>query len=339
MKDILWSIAEFIINIVVCVIVVSLTQRIFSLDSVQEILVGSILFIALEVTQLSYRLSRQNKYFGMIESSNLQLDKIAIEVKDLAKLEHSIVSLDEKAKRISEGLRKIATDNSIGNNLFILWYQEKLDALSRHISHTIESRSYYMDAKSSIQEQDRVNVVFQGRENDYFWATSSCEGINWFATARGDIYLRDMYRRFAANQIAGVRRLFIHESESELSKFRTQLCFLLHEQSGYEYKIISRQDFDAIFQGFDDKNLVPDFGIFGNHFVWETSVENQMSIESGYVCVDQKKAIKYTQLYQMLWSHAIYYQIVDEQLKMTYKDCHIDDFRTIYLSATSKSQP
>ena len=336
MKDILLPIAEFIINIIISVVVIGLTQKILNFDSTQGILIGSILFVALGVIQVNYRLSRQNKYFEMVESSNLTLDEINVEVKDINKFEHNINSLDEKTKRVSEGLRKIATDYSSENDLFIPWYHEKLDVLARHLAHTIESKSYYLDA--SIREQDRMNDVFQGRENDWFWATSSCDGITWYTTARGDIFVREMHRKFIAKQMAGIHRLFVYDRESDLTKFITQLCFLLHEQSGYEYKIISRQDFEAIFQGFGDRNLAGDFGIYGNHFVWETSVENKIFIDSGYVCVDDDKLKKYTRLFQRMWSHAIPYEISDEQLKTTYKDCHIDDLRTLYLSTISKTQ-
>jgi len=334
MKNILLPLGEFIINIIISIVVVELTKKYFNFDVPQGILIGTIIFIALEMTQVSYILSRQNRYIVTIERTNSTLAEINDEIKNITNFEHNVSSYDNQLKYISEGLKKIATDYSHENDLFIPWYREMLDSLVKHITHTIENKSYFLDI--NIRDQDRMNDVFQGRKNDWFWATSSCIGIPWYTTTRGEIFIQEMHRKFVANKMAEIRRLFIYETESELSEFCTQLCFLLHDNSKYLYKIISRQDFGDIFKGFGDKNLVEDFGIYGNHFIWETSIENKIFIDSGYVCVDENKIKKYEQLFSKMWSHAIPYKIMDEQLKLTYKYSTINDFRTLYLSAITK---
>ena len=146
-----------------------------------------------------------------------------------------------------------------------------------------------------------------------------------------------MQNKFLAGKINQIKRLFIYDDESELTSFMTQLCFYLHLQSGYEYRVINRIDFEAIIKGFGDRTLVGDFGIYGNYFIWETSTESKIFIDTGYVCVDKERIVKYTGLFEKMWDQAVPYLPNSKGLE-DYKNYQINNFRILYLSAVSSRQ-
>ena len=149
--------------------------------------------------------------------------------------------------------------------------------------------------------------------------------------------MKGLDAKFREGNIISIRRLFIYEQKEELEDFRTRLCFLLHAQSNYEYKIISKKDFDSILLSFGDRTLVNDFGIYGEHFIWETAIENKVFIDSGYVNVDKKRIAKYTELYKRIWTVASKYEILDNELITKYKNFRMVDFRTISCSNSSEN--
>jgi len=306
------SLVEFLVDVVISVILVGLLQLFIPLDAYENILLGMLLVIALVIMRTGFTVFQIHEILSQIQ-----------------KYQNKVEKFSTRLREILDGLRVVASKySSDDNTLFLDWYEDKLASLSNHIRNTIENESFYFDA-SLIQEIDKIyDKVFQGRDIDYYWATSSCKGIGWFLTTSGSAFLKIIDGKFRTNKLMSLRRLLIYDSDDELQDYKTRLCFFLHQQSNYEYKIITRSDFESILNGFEDRTLVQDFGIYGEHFVWETVSDDRITIQHGYICVNDIRLKKYRQLYFKLWEAGIDYKVQDEKFK-EYIGFRMSEFRTL----------
>ena len=196
-----------------------------------------------------------------------------------------------------------------------------LTRIATNICSNLRPHAVFCLTKPKWPKSSKIyDKVFQGRDIDYYWATSSCKGIGWFLTTSGSAFLKIIDGKFRTNKLMSLRRLFIYDSDDELQDYKTRLCFFLHQQSNYEYKIITRSDFESILNGFEDRTLVQDFGIYGEHFVWETVSDDRITIQHGYICVNDIRLKKYRQLYFKLWEAGIDYKVQDEKFKEILKN-------------------
>lgn len=335
MRGYLVALVQFLINVVISSIVVGIAQQILNLNTYQAIILGGVLFVCILAIQIDYRISRISEVSQKIYSQQGEWDEIHENVSRLMGIQNNLQTVNSKLQEISEGLKLITIRQNTEENLFIYWYNDKLDTLKDHINHTIETQSFYFDT-SLLKEQDRIFNIFKGRDTDYHWATASCKGIEWFLTTSGDIFLRAIDTKLKAGQIKSVKRLFIFDTESELYDFNTLLCFFLHEKSGFEFRVMNRGDFEAIFRGFGNRSLVVDFGLYGTHFVWETPPEEKYIIHYGEVCVNKIKMNLYKQLYEHLWSQATPHKIANQDIIEKYNIYRIDSFRRLVLAANTK---
>jgi len=326
MKRLLETLLEFLVSIVVSGILVGILQNYLSLDLFQGILFVILSSLTILALQINYRSSESLK---LSEKFTAQENKILDDINKLVNVQTRLHDYEIKIQRISDGLKFIASKYNNESDFFAPWYDERISNLLNNINHTIETESYYF-IEGQIQEQDRMWKIFKGQKTDYFWATCTCKGIEWFLTPEGDYVTKGLDDTFKHGGLIGIRRLFLYESDDELADFRTTLCFFLHKQSGYEYRVISRKDFDSMLHRFGSSTMASDFGIYGEHFVWETSTEHQVFIESGNVCVSKMKIAKYADLFNKIWAVAMPMEIKDEQITAKYQSLRMYDFRNLY---------
>ena len=336
-KQILPTVGSFLVNVIISVIGAAIVQQLLKLDLYQGVLLGTCLYISIEVIRLGYLFNRNLELLSKLTLRDTTWAETLKLVQSLSVAKNNIIVIDDKIRNISDGLRLIAERYSEADNLFLQWYHDKLDDIAKHISHTIETESYEFD-NSHLQEQKRIYSLFQGRASDYFWATSTCDGINWYATTTGDLFHQNLNAKFQEGKLKGIRRIFIFQDEAELNEFQTRLCFLLHKQSGFEYKVIGKDDFEAVIKNFGDRTMVKDFGVYGAHFVWETDPDEDTPIRLGEFCVNKHRMAKYKQLYELIWDQSVLQEIDDEELLKKYVGYGMDSFRKLLLSSKKSSQ-
>lgn len=328
MKNILYSAGQLVGEVIISGIVTAIVQSALALDTFQGIMLGMTLFICLKVIEVEVKSTRTIDNTTPIGNFTSAWVEIGENVKRLVFLQDRLEGINNKVRQISDGIKVINGRDKTENGLFVKWYDDKIEELLSHISQTIETDSLEYES-FIIKEQDRFFSVFQGRPTDFFWATSSCEGISWYLTPNGEIFLRAVETRFSSGLIPSVRRLFMYTRSTELDEFNTRLCFYLHEQSGYEYKIISKHDFEAVLRAFGNKSLSGDFGIYGTHFVWETTPEAQNMINVGRISQNKNQIANYSQLFKDLWAQGAEYKISDPLFKKKYDGQKIDSLRKL----------
>lgn len=299
------SIGEFGINVVLALVVVAAAHYTLKLEAYQDLIIGMLLYVCVSATLSNRRLARANEADGALLARSEIWDKIAADTNLLATMRTDEEMMTAKLRELDDALGLIVNKYPTNGHLFSHWYRAKLEDVLQHTKHTIESDSYFFDT-SLLEQQDRIySHVFQARANDFFWCTATIKGLEWYLTPAGATFVAGIDAKVEQGLMKGLKRLFVYDTDTELGSFEARLCFLLHENSGYSFKLISSSDFNSILWGFQDSSLVPDFGIYGDHFVWETQQDATVMIEHGQVCVGSERLTRYSQLFEKLWGQAV----------------------------------
>ena len=329
MKDTLVTIGQFIIEVVIVVIITVIIKEILQLDAYQEIVLGIILLTAIWSIGAHINNNRAVALITKVYEQRRVWKETNESVRTIQAKQMFSEGIDTKLKELSKGLLTISERHSTENRLFEHWYQDKLYGLCEQVAHTLETNTAIFDT-SLVLEADRIFDVFQGRPTDWFMATSNCAGagMDFWLTTNGDVFIQNMDAKHRSGKVLSIKRVFSYNSESELKQFKTQLAFYLHQQSGYEFKIIDVKEFESVLHFFEDNSLVADFGVYGTHFVWETPPESKIYLSHGKVCADKLKIEKYTKLFNRLWDQSDYYNL-DVQAFKQYKGLRMDAFRRL----------
>ncbi len=319
---------EFLIEVILAIFTAAIVEKYLNLDEFQSILLGIVAFIGINIIYFDFKLSTNLNHVVNILGMKSKWEETLENTRHTVRVDENIIQLSDKLRDIADGLEAVVKTHSSAEDFFPAWYEDKLNRLKDHIFYTTHYQSYHFDG-SVIQEQSRMYKVFRGEKEDFFWATVDCEMIPLFATPEGEIFLRAIDERVRSGQITNVKRLFIFDSPDQLETLTTKLCFCLHIQSGYDFRIISSQDFETLLYGFGDRNLVPDFGIYGTYYVWETPPK-KIFTERGYICMNDAKIKKYTALFKTIWANASNYSSKNiEELNKKYSQNRLFEFRTI----------
>ena len=318
----------FIANVIVIGIVVAILKDVLKLETYEEILLAITLFIAFTLLELQVNGNKALEQTQDVCSQKPVWVETRDAVRRLKVFQDHVENYSTNLQDISEGLKTIAGKKTTENGLFEHLYEEKLRSLGKHVKHTVQTNCYHFET-TLLQEEDKIYDVFQGRPTDYFWATSTCDGISWFRSTSGEMFLTAIDAKVKGKKVCALRRLFSYKSPDELKKKDVELFLALHAASGYEYKVIKKNDFDNIIKGFHDDSLVPDFGVYGTHFVWETHPDFNIYIESGDFCADKLKVKQYYALFNKLWGQAKNHPV---QITDTYREkgYRVDNFRRLF---------
>ncbi len=325
-RVVLISLGEFVAQVVITVVVAGILQQWLQLDTYQGILSGAVLFLCLLAIQINYRLVQMAGSLRIAGSGHEILVEMRGKVRQLADAERAVEDLDQSLRQIADGIKTLVLRYG-RDDVFVRWYRVKVAGLQRHLQHTLSTQSFDFDM-SLLQERNSYLDSLSGRETDRGSAVSHCEGYTAFATADGTVIARDVDERLQSRNLVSIRRLFVYEDRSELETREMEVLFFLHEQSGYEYRLIRRTDLDTIYQAFGDKSLMRDFGIWGDHFVWETPPENIIG-QLGEICRDEERIAAYKHLYQVLWDAARIHKVTDQEVITVCQGHRIGDFREL----------
>lgn len=308
MKDHIKTIGYFGIYIVISIGCTSIIPIVGSKENYQSILLGILVFLCLTSIHIIFH----KKIWKDTHDR----------VKKILDAQERIEKISPNIKEISDNMKTIAVKYYKKSPLFEKWYGEQLGELRNHTIKTAEEGSFYFKA-SRLKEQDEAFNVFDGRKSDYLWVT--CTDISWFESHLGEIFLRGIYGKFNDGKITEVKRLYIYDEESCLSKFKVELFFYLHETSQWKYKVIAKNNFNSTVKTFGHDDWCIDFGIYGKEYLWKTD-----KIEKGgYMCADASMIAQYTKLYDSLWESLPEYKINNEEIVKNYSNYKIYDYRRL----------
>lgn len=128
--------------------------------------------------------------------------------------------------------------------------------------------------------------------------------VEWFfdINKMSNTYLKMSYSYLKEGRIRNVRRLFVYEKIEELDFILFNLLLRLHQNSGFQIKVIA---FDTFMAHFKREHLSDDFGIYGKHFVFENNMNslNGEELFCGFN-VNPNRINEYTECFNLVWGIA-----------------------------------
>lgn len=189
---------------------------------------------------------------------------------------------------------------------FKKWYKNDIDELKTNLNDTLQKEFVNFPASKLLDQHHPIYQVFDDGENNFFYATSTFKGINWYLSPSGRRFVKFIQKNVESNKIKSVKRLFIYDDangNTELSDPLSQMCFALHKRGVYDFKVITKDEYTRIFKECDKVgNYKTDFGIYGKKFVWETTRDsNKGELTRGEFSMNEKRVNWYMDLFDTLW--------------------------------------
>ena len=113
-----------------------------------------------------------------------------------------------------------------------------------------------------------------------------------------------MDRALAKRRIPETRRLLVYENSADLDSALIALCMYLHLRSHYSVKVIRRADFADVVRNAVSHDFAYDFGLYGKHYVWETTLSPDGLLQRGNLNFSKTTIERYRAIYSSLWSIA-----------------------------------
>lgn len=239
------------------------------------------------------------------------LSKQIIDMKSQLKKTIQITQNNDNSDKIllliSNNIMKLSVDEKQENNIFVNFYIDKLKSIANKIDKSFNSGKfdidYNMDREDYFQLSKSIFKVFNKGNHDYFYTISQSDtiSIEWFfdINRMSNTYLKMTYSYLKEGRIKSVRRLFVYEKITDLEFTLLNLLLRLHQNSGFEIKLISTETFKAHFKR---EHLSNDFGIYGKHFVFENNT-NSLNGEE-FFCgfnVNLNRIDEYTECFNLVW--------------------------------------
>jgi len=317
---------EIFINVVLSIALLELLGKNLNLTTDQQIVIGALFFLSSMAIWFRYEISKISR-----DSEEIAKDRATL-LRTLSQA-NLLVGINPNLRSLADNLQILA-DRYGNNDVFVAWYVRGIEDLQKHLKHTVDSQTFDFDQSMTVERSRILDLLKEGPPS-YFWAVAPCESIPHFADPDGTAFLRQVDERMRLGQIASVRRLFIYSEECPFETFETTLLFRLHEQNGYDYRLIRNTDFETVLNNFHDNTMTRDFGVWGENFVWETPEKNILN-QMGLICRDKKRIAKYKQLYEEMWELATSFKVEDKQIHEICKGHPIYDFRRL-LDARNQS--
>lgn len=216
---------------------------------------------------------------------------------------------DDTLLNLSNSILKLSLDGNADNDIFINFYTDTLKTLSEKVNKSFDTGKFELDYDMNKDDYAQLSKsifqVFNKQTNDYFYTISKCDenSINWFFNINkmSNTYLKIAYSYLQNGKISQIKRLFVYETIDELNYDLINLLLQLHNNSGFNIRFISYNNFLAQFK---KEHLYTDFGIYGQHFIFEN---NNYSSDENTFCgfnVDRSRILEYTECFNTVWDIA-----------------------------------
>jgi len=297
LKSALPKIVDIIVSIISLFAVPVIFHYVLDLSWFENILTGVLVFLIWRIVVIYHENSEIKR---VLLEGNASIEKL-----------HSITV---NRKIPNDNLADIAAlynklNESGKYTFFVKWYKSDIAKLKENLENT-QQQEYVKFAAYKLQDEAHpIYQVFDGKNNDSWCAPCTCEGIHWWLNPYGKSFVDFIQKNVKNKKIKSVRRVFIYRSEDELRHPLVLLCFALHKNEVYNFRVISQDDYDDIFKEKNtDGSYSKDFGLYGKEFVWETTKGyDEHEVILGNFSMNKNRVKVYRDIFESLWKKAVDY--------------------------------
>lgn len=269
-----------------------------------QVLWGTLLFVALSLLECLYllalihgRTAREDEIWDIRDRFDVQLTSIRRSMRTLA------------------GLRPGPT------NIFAEYFGDLIDKDEAAIRDAVTTGEFRVDLQHldlspallstfSGRPQDVLRVVHRFADNDAFFDVHERQ---WF---------HQVYKCVEDKRITEVRRLLIYASDEERLDERSMKIVGFHAHTkGYDYQLMSAEDFEQISRDFRLRGEFIDFGVYGGDYLYRSLMYETTELLGVYSHNDAK-IDRYSKLFDFCWDSSGAFQYEERDTRPT----TIDDF-------------
>jgi len=257
-------------------------------------------------------------------SLSLNVKKMTNKLQEFeSKLQHEFESKLQNDNKIHNTISEIvgnllqmSSDSNPDNDIFVDFYIKNLTTLSGRIYRSLTTKRFEIDYDMNKHDYASLSQsifrVFKGRDTDYFFTISKSNqsDVDWFFDDKkmSGNYLKMAYTYLNEKKIQSVRRIFIFSNNEQLEYKLMILLLRLHQNSGFEVKLLPQDFFE---NHLNNEHLFSDFGIYGDHFVFENNGNPANSLKLCGFSIDSDRICKYRELFTLLWDISYNVQFCD----------------------------
>lgn len=321
-------ILPFSVSVVLAPLLAYLTK-----SSVSDgIIIGIGVFLAIEVIRLSDEVFRDRDWTRRLVELTEAVSQDGRRLALLADRTESYIRDNRHLLTIERTLRSLDRGPR-GNSVIADIVRESVLEVEATGVLAVQEQRLRIDV-GALSSDDALYSVFVGDvSEDFFWATFAPENIAWFQTASGDLFLKAIDSALASRRITEARRLLLYRDVQELDSHAVALCVKLHEMSNHSVRILPLADYQETVRAAAHKTyrLAEDFGVYGRHYVWETAIETNGLLASGYVNYAPDVVSRYIATYEKLWSLSADYpeSVLSRRVPSVPESARLGDFRAL----------
>jgi hypothetical protein len=219
---------------------------------------------------------------------------------------------------IRNSYNELIKSRRIKNDLFTEYFGEAIKAFEESIYEAATKHDLFVD-ENHFSTISLLLATFEGRPSDIIRLVQYMEDLSFMF----DIWSRHYYRRLVGmiedGTVREVRRLFIYTDPSEMEAPDAKRLLDFHaRQPGYDYRIISKGDFQKFCRDLRLNENFADFGIYGDRYAYHTISARSDKIEGTFTS-SERQVNGYIELFDNLWRHAIVPEPVNEKPMPVYE--------------------
>lgn len=249
-------------------------------------------------------------------SLSLNVKKLTNRLQELESTVQNYHKIQNTISEIVGNLLQMFSDSNPDNDIFVDFYIKNLTTLSGKIYRSLTTKRFEIDYDMNKDDyaslSQSIFKVFKGRNTDYFFTISKSNqsDIEWFFDDKkmSGNYLKMAYTYLNEKKIQSVRRIFVFSNNKQIEEELMVLLLRLHQNSGFEVKLLPQEFFE---NHLNKEHLFSDFGIYGEHFVFENNGNPTNGLNLCGFNIDSDRICKYRELFMLLWESSYDVQFCD----------------------------
>ena len=246
--------------------------------SIDQVFLGLFVFLIGATVQVNWELARQRaEHAPDVELWDVRSDADA--------------SLSNIRKHFNDILQR-------RNSLYILYFQRQVRELDQSLFEAATDEDLVVD--QDVDTTDMMLRDFSGGDEHVIRFVHYLSENDTLFDVHATQFFSEVARGVTDKRIKGVKRLFVWESNTEVSEDRSQRLLAFHMNAGFECRLIERSKFERIKR---DSNLptdTHDFGIYGKWYVYR-SRNAAASSHSGVFSSNQQLVSRFITFFDRYW--------------------------------------
>jgi len=215
----------------------------------------------------------------------------------------------------------IERDHRPRPDLFASYYENRLRHLSQQMTMSASSKVLRVN-QTHFDTTDILMTCLAGGSTDDFLATHLLSNNDYVRNVpHARRYMTRFEQKLRDGDVKAVRRLFVADDtqlRDQLTDEFTIYFIALHasEHTQFDYRILPASTYRQFLADHEpDAGLVEDFGIYGEHYVYETNTASAQSIQGSF-SADRERVQLYRRHFDACWEagHKYEYFLPSAQL-------------------------